>query len=67
MRCSQNGKNKKKKAPTIKGGGGKGYDMNNNVAMISDVMGTPDGDDYGDYGEEAKGFTREEEAQYDFM
>ena len=61
-----NGKNKKKKAPTIKGGGGKGYEMNNNVAMISDVMGA-DPDDYGDYGDEGQGFKREEEANYDFM
>ena len=61
-----NGKNKKKKAPTIKGGGGKGYEMNNNVAMISDVMGA-DPDDYGDYGDEGAGFKREEEANYDFM
>jgi hypothetical protein len=60
-----NGKNKKKKAPTIKGGGGKGYELNNNAAMISDVMGG-DPDDYGDYGDEA-GFKREQEAAYDFM
>ena len=55
----------KKKAPTIKGGGGKGYEMNNNVAMISDVMGNDN--DYGDYGDEGAGFTREQEAAYDFM
>jgi hypothetical protein len=61
-----NGKNKKKKAPTIKGGGGKGYELNNNTAMISDVMGA-DPDDYGDYGDEGHGFRREEEANYDFM
>ena len=54
----------KKKAPTIKGGGGKGYEFNNNQAMISDVMGDA-ADDYGDYGDE--GFRREEEAEYDFM
>ena len=59
----QNGKNKKKKAPMVKGGGGKGYELNNNVAMISDVM----GDDYGDYGDEGEGFKREQEAAYDFM
>lgn len=61
----QNGKNKKKKAPTIKGGGGKGYELNNNAAMVNDVMGN--NDDYGDYGEEEGGFTREQEAAYDFM
>ena len=54
----------KKKAPQVKGGGGKGYEMNNNAAMISDVMGAED--DYGDYGDEG-GFRREEEADYDFM
>jgi hypothetical protein len=63
----RDGKNKKKKAPTIKGGGGKGYEMNNNVAMITDVMGAAP-DDYGDYGdEEGKVFTREAENAYDFM
>jgi hypothetical protein len=66
----RDGKNKKKKAPTIKGGGGKGYDMsnmNNNTAMITDVMGAAP-DDYGDYGdEEGKQFTKEAENAYDFM
>ena len=57
-------KNIKKKAVALKGGGGKGYDRNNNVAMINDVMGT---DDYGDYGKEEEGFKREEEAEVDFM
>jgi len=37
--------------------------LNNNAAMISDVMGN---EDYGDYGDEG-GFKREEEADYDFM
>jgi hypothetical protein len=60
-----NGKNKKKKAPTIKGGGGKGYEMNNNAAMVNDVMGNADEDDYGD--EATAAFTREQEAAYDFM
>lgn len=39
---------------------------NNNAAMINDVMGVGD-DEYGDYGNETGGFTREEEADYDFM
>jgi hypothetical protein len=44
-------------------GTGKAYDMNNNKAMITDVM----GDDYDqeEYGNE--GFNREAEAGYDFM
>jgi hypothetical protein len=43
-------KNVKKKAPMLKGGGGKGFDnTNNNTALIADVMGT---NDYGDYGDE---------------
>jgi len=71
----QKGKQKKKKAaPSIKGGGAKGYDRNNNVAMINDVMGNENekpaygdeyGDEYGDYGDE--GFTKEKEGDYDFM
>lgn len=48
----------------MKGGGGKGYDRNNNTAMLQDQMG---GDDYGDYGEEAEGFKREGEVDTDFM
>jgi hypothetical protein len=55
----------KKKAPTLKGGGGKGYDRNNNPAMINDVIGNA-GDEYGEYGEET-GFKREEEGDFDFM
>ena len=45
-------------------GTGKAYDMNNNKAMINDVM----GDDYDqeDYGNEG-GFYREAEADHDFM
>ena len=35
--------------------------------MINDVMGNIDGDDYGDYGDEGAAFTRENEAEYDFM
>lgn len=58
-------KNVKKKAAALKGGGSKGYDRNNNAAMINDVMGNND-DEYGEYGDEA-GFKREEEADYDFM
>jgi len=46
----------KKKAPMIKGGGAKGYEFNNNQAMVADVMG--DAGDYGDYGDEAN-FKRE--------
>ena len=57
-------KNKKKKA-NLKGGGGKGYELNNNPAMINDVLGGAE-DDYGDYGNEA-GFKRASEATYDFM
>jgi len=56
-------KNVKKKAAALKGGGGKGYDRNNNVALINDVMGA---DDLGDYGNET-GFTKEQEADFDFM
>ena len=49
----------------MKGAASKGYDRNNNNAMVSDVMG---GDDYGDYGDEGgTGFKREAEADYDFM
>jgi hypothetical protein len=48
----------------LKGGGAKGYDRNNNTAMLQDQMG---GDDYGDYGEEAEGFKREGEVENDFM
>jgi len=40
--------------------------LNNNAAMVNDVMGN-DPDDYGDYGDEGTGFTREQEAAYDFM
>ena len=58
------GKGKKAKA-TLKGGGAKGYEMNNNAAMINDVIGTVDPNDYGDYGDEA--FTKEKEEAYDFM
>jgi predicted GTPase len=61
----RDGKNKKKSKPSIKGGGAKGYELNNNAAMISDVMGAED--DYGDYGDEGAGFQRENEAAYDFM
>lgn len=46
-------------------GTGKAYEMNNNKAMINDVMGDY-GDDDDDYGNEG-GFTRENEAAYDFM
>jgi hypothetical protein len=57
-------KNVKKKKPTIKGGDSKGYDRNNNPAMIGDIMGG-DADDYGE--EVSGGFKREEEAEFDFM
>lgn len=58
-------KNIKKKAPAIKGGGGKGYDRNNNAAMINDVMGAEEDEDYGN--ETGAGFKRVEENDYDFM
>lgn len=48
----------------LKGGGGKGYDRNNNPSMVADQMG---GTDYGDYGEEDGGFKREGEVETDFM
>lgn len=53
----------------MKGGGAKGYDRNNNPAMINDVMGNDYGDEYGDYGDygDEGGFTKEKEAGYDFM
>jgi len=66
------GKVKKPKAPTLVGGGAKGYDRNNNTAMINDVMGEEKqygdeyGDEYGDYGDEAA-FSKEKEAAFDFM
>lgn len=48
----------------MKGGGGKGYDRNNNTAMIADVMGAEEyGDEFDNQGE----FKREEEGEYDFM
>ena len=62
----EDGNKKGKKKAALKGGGAKGYEMNNNAAMVNDVMGAGEGDDYGDYGEEG-GFTREQEAAYDFM
>lgn len=62
------GANKKKQKQGLKGGGGKGYEFNNNAGMVNDVMGGPanDDDDYGDYGDE-QGFRREGEAEFDFM
>ena len=48
----------------LKGGGGKGYDRNNNPTMVAANLG---GDDYGDYGDEEPAFTREGEAEHDFM
>ena len=61
---ARDGKNKKSAKPSIKGAATKN-DRNNNPAMINDMMGG--GDAYGDYGDEAEGFKREEEADYDFM
>lgn len=57
----------KSSKPTLKGGANKGSDnRNNNAAMINDVMGNVDGEEYGEeYGQE--GFTKEAEAEYDFM
>lgn len=40
--------------------------MNNNPAMVNDVMGGGYGDE-DDYGEETAGFKRENEAEVDFM
>jgi hypothetical protein len=61
---ARDGANKKKAKATLKGGGGKAsYEMNNNNAMINDVMGADYGDEYGN----EEGFKREEEAEYDFM
>lgn len=45
----KDGKSKKKKAPKLQGGGAKGYELNNNPAMINDVMGTNQEGEYGDY------------------
>lgn len=60
-------KNVKKQKATLKGAGGKGYDRNNNTAMLNDQLGgNVAGDEYGDYGDEA-GFKREQEADFDFM
>ena len=59
-------KNKKKKA-ALKGGGGKGYELNNNPAMVNDVLGTNPDDEYGDYGNETPAYKKVEEANYDFM
>lgn len=56
---------KKKNTAVLRGGGAKGYDNNNNAAMIADVMGGTTGDQ-DEYGNEA-GFKREEEAEFDFM
>jgi len=50
-------KNVKKTKAVLKGGGGKGYDRNNNVAMINDVMGAEG--DIEEYGAEEVGFKRE--------
>jgi len=58
---------KKKKQAALKGGGGKGYEYNNNPAMINDVMGANNDDEYGDYGNEEGVFRREDEADYDFI
>lgn len=57
------GKGKKKKAaPVLKGGGAKGYELNNNAAMVAEVLGADqDDDEYGDYGDEAQGFKKENE------
>ncbi len=63
----QKGKQKKKKAEkaSLKGGGAKGYERNNNSAMINDVMGQEDqyGDEYGEYGDygDEQAYTREQE------
>lgn len=61
-----NKKNKKAK-PMIAGGKGTGesYTRNNNPSMVNDLCGD-DGDDYGDYGNEAYA-GKEAEGEYDFM
>ena len=71
---NETNKSEKKAAKTTKEkpklASGKVYERNNNAAMINDVMGKDDNDaygDYGDYGNEGQGFTREQEAGYDFM
>jgi len=51
----------------LKGGGGKGYELNNNPAMVNDVLGTNQDDEYGDYGNETSGYKKVEETNYDFM
>jgi hypothetical protein len=59
---------KKKKQAALKGGGGKGYEMNCNPAMVNDVMGVNADDEYGDYGAETgENFKRAEEGEYDFI
>jgi len=58
-------KNVKKQKASLKGAGSKGYDRNNNQAMINDVMGG--GEEEDEYGNEGSGFKREEERDYDFM
>lgn len=67
---NQKQKDEKEKAktktskPTLKGAN-KASDRNNNAAMINDVMGNVDEEDYGE--ETGEGFKRENEADYDFM
>lgn len=65
--------NKKKEKPKLKLDGKAdkqgGYERNNNIGMVNDVMGNNAddvGDEYGDYGDEGA-FRRENEADYDFM
>jgi len=60
---------KKKNTAALKGGGGKGYEVNCNPAMVNDVMGVNQDDEYGDYGAETGGetFKRAEENDYDFI
>lgn len=59
-------KNVKKKAPAIKGGASKGYDRNNNNAMIADVMGEAEEED-DPFAPVVGGFKRAEENEFDFM
>ena len=62
------GAKKVSKKPKI--AAGKGVDAmarNNNPAMVADLMGGSEDDDYGEYDEEVVGSKREAESEYDFM
>ena len=61
----KDGKSKKSKPVALKGVG-KAFERNNNPGMIADVIGDIYGEEE-DYGDEAAGFKRENEANFDFM